>query len=115
MGCGKVERDSINTMAGLLEGTGHCQLLSGRQVKRTVSEKGMRKYTGMSPEHSGWSLSEVTPQSCVLRSIGLGRPRVCCLSENSALGGQLSSALHKQPRATCGSQPFHRGHNYRIT
>lgn len=67
MGCGKVARDTANTMAGLLEGSGRCQLLSGKQVKRTVSEKGRQKYTGETPEHSGKPLSEVTPQSCALR------------------------------------------------
>lgn len=115
MECGKVACDSFNTMAGLLEGTGHCQLLSGRQVKRIVSEKGRRKYTGETPEHSVRPLSKVTPQSCVLRSIGLGRPGCAACQRTQSLEDTLHSALHKQPRATCGSQPFHRGHNYRTT
>lgn len=104
MVCGKVACDSFNTMAGLLEGTGHCQLLSGRQVKRIVSEKGRRKYTGETPEHSVWPLSEVTPQSYVLRSIGLGRPGCAACQRTQSLEDTLHSTNSlEQP---VGHNPF---------
>lgn len=85
--CGEVQRDSMDALAACWE------VLSGRQVKRTVSEIGKTKCTGMSPERSRLHQRVMRRQSGAENSTGLVRPSVCCRPELSVLGGQLFS-LH---------------------